>query len=80
MITPPGTTERFARLYAESLVRSETLSVECDDGAGAWHDASGNADACEAGDYLVDRGLWERKEVGYHGRWFYRPIGDRPRT
>ena len=61
---------------AESLVatlRSSWCSISTGTMAG-WVDSCAMATAMEAGDRLVELGLWERHPNGYGRRWFYRRV------
>ena len=38
-----------------------------------WIDSMAMSDVCDAGDRLVELGLWDRKDGGYGRRQWYRP-------
>lgn len=39
-----------------------------------WFDSCAMSVVCDAGDRLVELGLWEFHPKGYDRRWFYRPL------
>jgi NTP pyrophosphatase (non-canonical NTP hydrolase) len=68
--------ERLKAELAEVLaeVMSFAGSYRHDGDMAGWYDTNAIGTAVEAGDRLVELGLWERHPDGYGRRWFYRPI------
>ena len=59
-------------IEADELIESAFLQLAhcCEDG---WYDTMAISTIRDLGDYLVEKGTWERREDGFGRRWFYRP-------
>ena len=68
--------DEIARLN-ETIIRTGGYEVTEGRRAG-WWDTMALSHVQEAGDALVELGLWERHPDGYGRRWFYRPVRGQP--
>lgn len=56
----------------EDIAAGQGMYIKEGDKAG-WYDTMALSHVRDAGDELVEMGLWERHPDGYGRRWFYRP-------